>query len=131
MSDTDTSEQERNVLGGTLLACSYAPLTGFFRTGCCHTSGQDLGRHVVCVKVTREFLGFSLEVGNDLSSPSPELRFPGLKPGDRWCLCALRWQQALEAGFAPPVVLAATHESALAVLDLNDLLAHAMDRLTE
>ncbi|MBL8447579.1 MAG: DUF2237 domain-containing protein [Zoogloeaceae bacterium] len=131
MSNVDTSEDERNVLGGTLLACSYSPLTGFFRTGCCHTGSHDLGRHVVCVKVTPDFLDYSRTVGNDLSTPRPEFRFAGLKSGDRWCLCALRWRQALEAGVAPPVVLAATHESALKVLDLNDLRAHAVDRLTE
>ncbi|MGL1834205.1 DUF2237 family protein [Rhodocyclaceae bacterium SMB388] len=126
MSDTRTQEQ-LNVLGGPLLACSYSPLTGFFRTGCCDTSAEDLGRHVICVKVTEAFLDFSRERGNDLSTPRPEYRFSGLKPGDRWCLCALRWREALEAGVAPDVVLAATHRSALEVVSLETLRAHALD----
>ncbi|HMZ30433.1 MAG TPA: DUF2237 domain-containing protein, partial [Thauera aminoaromatica] len=88
----------KNVLGGALLACSYSPLTGFYRTGCCETGQDDLGRHVVCVKVDAAFLEFSRRAGNDLSTPRPEYRFAGLKPGDRWCLCALRWKEALEAG---------------------------------
>ncbi len=116
---------ERNVLGGPLQACSYDPLTGFFRTGCCETGPDDLGRHVVCARVTAEFLAFSAERGNNLSQPRPELRFRGLKPGDRWCLCALRWKEALEAGVAPPVVLEATHESVLRVVSLLDLTRHA------
>ena len=116
---------ERNVLGGPLQACSYDPLTGFFRTGCCETGPDDLGRHVVCARVTAEFLAFSAERSNNLSQPRPELRFRGLKPGDRWCLCALRWKEALEAGVAPPVVLEATHESVLRVVSLLDLTRHA------
>jgi len=128
MSDAQL-QQARNVLGGPLLACSYAPLTGFFRTGCCETGQEDVGRHVVCIKASAEFLAFSTRIGNDLTTPRPEYRFAGLKPGDRWCLCALRWRQALEAGFAPPVVLAATHESALQVIDLESLRAHAVDRM--
>ncbi|WP_341677807.1 DUF2237 domain-containing protein [Niveibacterium sp. SC-1] len=116
---------DRNVLGGPLTACSYAPVTGFFRTGCCETGPEDVGRHVVCVRVTQAFLDFSTARGNDLATPRPEFRFRGLKPGDRWCLCALRWEEALEAGVAPPVVLEATHESALQVLDLADLQLHA------
>ncbi|WP_374602885.1 DUF2237 family protein [Niveibacterium sp.] len=116
---------ERNVLGGPLQACSYDPLTGFFRTGCCETGPEDLGRHVVCALVTAEFLAFSAERGNNLSQPRPELRFRGLKPGDRWCLCALRWKEALDAGVAPPVVLEATHESVLRVVSLLDLTRHA------
>ncbi|WP_374512224.1 DUF2237 family protein [Niveibacterium sp.] len=116
---------ERNVLGGPLQACSYDPLTGFFRTGCCETGPDDLGRHVVCARVTAEFLAFSAERGNNLSQPRPELRFRGLKPGDRWCLCALRWKEALGAGVAPPVVLEATHESVLRVVSLLDLTRHA------
>ncbi|WP_107220815.1 DUF2237 family protein [Thauera aromatica] len=115
----------RNVLGGPLLACSYSPLTGFFRTGCCETGPDDLGRHTICVRVDQAFLAFSQAAGNDLSTPRPEFRFAGLKPGDRWCLCALRWKEALEAGVAPPVVLEATHESALGVVDLETLKAHA------
>jgi uncharacterized protein len=122
-------QQARNVLGGPLLACSYAPLTGFFRTGCCETGPEDVGRHLICIKATAEFLAFSREVGNDLSTPRPEYRFAGLQPGDRWCLCALRWKQALEAGAAPPVVLAATHEAALKIVSLENLQAHAVDRL--
>lgn len=115
----------RNVLGGELLACSYAPLTGFFRTGCCETGPQDTGRHVICVRVTDNFLAYSKEVGNDLSTPRPEYRFAGLKPGDRWCLCALRWMEALAVGVAPPVVLEATHEAALRIVDLETLKMHA------
>jgi uncharacterized protein (DUF2237 family) len=126
VSDTRTQEQ-LNVLGGPLLACSYSPLTGFFRTGCCDTSAEDLGRHVICVKVTEGFLDFSRKRGNDLSTPRPEYRFSGLKPGDRWCLCALRWREACEAGVAPDVVLAATHRSALEVVSLDMLRAHALD----
>lgn len=118
MSDTQTDEQT-NVLGGPLLACSYAPLTGFFRTGCCETGPEDVGRHVVCVKVTAEFLEFSRSVGNDLSTPRPEYRFAGLKPGDRWCLCATRWLEAYRAGVAPRVVLAATHRAALEIIPLE------------
>lgn len=128
MSDTQL-QQARNVLGGPLLACSYAPVTGFFRTGCCETGPEDMGRHLICIKATVEFLAFSRRVGNDLSTPRPEYRFAGLRPGDRWCLCALRWKQALEAGVAPPVVLAATHEEALQIVDLDSLRAHAVDRL--
>lgn len=122
-------QQARNVLGGPLMACSYSPLTGFFRTGCCESGPEDVGRHVVCIKATAEFLAFSRDVGNDLSTPRPEYRFAGLKPGDRWCLCALRWKQALEAGVAPPVVLAATHEAALQLIELESLLVHAVDRM--
>ena len=115
----------RNVLGGLLLPCSVAPLTGFFRDGCCNTGPEDVGLHVVCVEVTEAFLAFSRAAGNDLSTPRPEYRFAGLKQGDRWCLCALRWTEALEAGVAPPVVLEATHESALRIVDLDTLKAHA------
>lgn len=115
----------RNVLGGPLLACSYAPLTGFYRTGCCETGPDDLGRHIICVRVTDVFLDFSRSVGNDLSTPRPEHRFAGLRAGDRWCLCALRWKEALDAGVAPPVVLEATHEAALRVVDLGTLRTHA------
>lgn len=122
-------QQARNVLGGPLLACSYAPLTGFFRTGCCDTGPEDVGRHLICTKVTAEFLAFSRRVGNDLSTPRPDFRFAGLKPGDRWCLCALRWKQAFEAGVAPPVVLSATHEAALKIVDLETLRAHAVDHI--
>lgn len=115
----------RNVLGTELQDCSRDPLTGFFRDGCCNTGAQDRGVHVVCARMTAEFLEFSRRVGNDLSTPSPAMAFPGLRPGDRWCLCAARWRQALDAGVAPPVVLEATHVSALEFADLRDLKAHA------
>ncbi len=115
------------MLGGPLLACSYAPLTGFFRTGCCETAADDAGRHVVCVKVTADFLEFSARRGNDLTTPRPQFRFAGLKPGDRWCLCAARWLEACEAGVAPPVILAATHRSALEIINLDLLRRHALD----
>ena len=109
------------------MECSTSPLTGFYRDGCCHTGAEDLGVHVVCAQVTVEFLEFSTSRGNDLSTPRPDLGFPGLTPGDRWCLCAARWREALAAGVAPRVVLEATHVSALEFADLADLKAHAMD----
>ena len=118
----------RNVLGGVLEPCSLDPLTGFFRTGRCDTSPQDLGSHTVCAVMTAEFLAFSRARGNDLSTPRPEFGFPGLNPGDRWCLCAPRWQEALEAGRAPKVALRATHEGALRYCDLADLTAHSADQ---
>ena len=117
--------QARNVLGGILLPCSVAPLTGFFRDGCCNTGPEDAGLHVVCVEVTGAFLAFSQASGNDLSTPRPEYGFAGLRPGDRWCLCAARWEEARRAGCAPPVLLEATHEAALHVCRGEDLLAHA------
>jgi uncharacterized protein len=117
-----------NVLGGPLLACSYDPLTGFFRDGCCETGADDPGSHTVCARVTDEFLEFSRARGNDLSTPRPEFRFRGLSAGDRWCLCAARWWEAYEAGVAPPVVLEATHEAALRLVPLRVLLAHAWDQ---
>lgn len=117
--------ERRNVLGGVLQACSMSPRTGFFRDGCCRTGRGDVGVHVVCARVTEDFLAYSKARGNDLSTPRPEFDFPGLKPGDQWCLCASRWKEALDAGMAPPVVLEATHESALEFLDLVDLRAHA------
>ncbi len=117
----------RNVLGGELQPCGREPLTGFFRNGCCDTGDEDFGRHTVCARMTAEFLEFSRRQGNDLEAPAPESGFPGLKPGDRWCLCAARWRQALEAGVAPPVVLAATHEATLEVVSLSDLTRHALD----
>jgi hypothetical protein len=110
-----------NVLGGPLVACSFAPVTGYFRDGCCHTDENDHGTHVVCAKVTPEFLAYSRARGNDLTTPRPDYRFAGLKPGDRWCLCALRWKEAFDAGLAPPVVLQATHERALDVVTLGQL----------
>ena len=115
-----------NVLGTELQACSFDPLTGYFRDGCCSTDANDLGSHVVCARVTEAFLRFSLERGNDLVTPRPEFRFAGLKPGDRWCLCALRWKEALEAGVAPPVQLEATHARVLDFVDLAQLQAHAL-----
>lgn len=114
-----------NVLGTALQACSFDPLTGYYRDGCCSSGPDDLGRHLVCARVTSEFLEFSLSQGNDLLTPRPEFRFRGLKPGDRWCLCVLRWKQAWEAGVAPPVVLEATHASALEHVTLAALKEHA------
>lgn len=124
------TESARNVLGGELQACSFDPLTGFFRDGCCRTDASDAGRHLVCARVTADFLAFSLQRGNDLSTPRPEWRFRGLQPGDRWCLCINRWREALEAGVAPPVVLEATHERALDTVSLDTLQAHAWQRPT-
>ena len=117
----------RNVLGGRLESCSLVPLTGFFRDGCCATGPSDLGSHTVCVVMTAEFLQFSKARGNDLSTPRPEFEFSGLKPGDRWCLCAPRWQEAFEAGQAPRVVLRASEEEALAYCDLAELKRYAVD----
>lgn len=116
-----------NVLGQPLELCSIDPLTGFLRSGSCETCDEDLGLHTVCVLLTREFLEFSKSCGNDLSTPRPEFEFAGLRPGDRWCLCAPRWRQALEAGAAPRVVLRATHQRTLEVVSLEDLKAHALD----
>ncbi len=118
---------QRNVLGEPLEECSASPRTGFTRSGSCESGPQDLGSHTVCVLMTREFLEFSRERGNDLSTPVPEYEFPGLKPGDRWCLCASRWGEALQAGRAPRVAVRATHERALEILALVDLKAHAID----
>lgn len=115
-----------NVLGSELQACSFDPLTGFYRDGCCQTDEHDQGSHVVCARLTADFLAFSLKRGNDLSTPRPERRFAGLRPGDRWCLCALRWKEALEAGVAPPVNLEATHAQVLRYVTLEQLQAHAL-----
>jgi len=117
----------RNVLGERLEVCSIDPMTGFYRDGCCDTSREDLGSHSVCAVMTKEFLEFSKSRGNDLSTPVPEFGFPGLRPGDRWCLCAPRWQEAMEAGQAPRVVLRATHEAALRHCSLSDLKSLAVD----
>jgi len=117
--------RQANVLGGDLASCSMQPVTGFYRDGCCRTGPGDVGLHVVCAVVTDEFLRFSLARGNDLVTPMPHYGFPGLRPGDRWCLCAARWKEALEAGVAPPVVLEASHFSALAYVSLDDLRRHA------
>ena len=119
--------ESRNVLGEPLQGCSDRPLTGFFRDGCCNTGPDDTGSHTVCAVMTDAFLTFSKRAGNDLSTPMPQFGFHGLKPGDRWCLCAPRWQEALDAGSAPKVVLSATHEGALEHCDLADLKKHAVD----
>ena len=116
-----------NVLGERLELCSLKPMTGFYRDGCCNTGAEDVGSHTVCVVMTTEFLAFSQAAGNDLSTPVPAFGFPGLKPGDRWCLCAARWQEAFEAGHAPRVVLRATHQEALDHCSLGDLKRFAVD----
>lgn len=116
----------KNVLGGPLVPCSMEPLTGWYRDGCCNTDAADTGLHTVCAVVTEEFLAFSKSAGNDLSTPRPEFGFPGLGPGDRWCLCAARWEEARVAGFAPEVVLEATHAKTLEVTMLGHLQAHAV-----
>ena len=121
------ADQALNVFGQALAPCGLDPLTGFYRDGCCNTGYDDPGIHVVCVRVTREFLEFSRKHGNDLTTPVPAAGFPGLRPGNQWCLCAGRWKEALDAGVAPPVVLAATHEEALAVVPLAELKRHAID----
>jgi len=118
---------ERNVLGGALETCGTEPLTGFYRDGCCRTGPQDLGSHTVCAVATAEFLAHQQRVGNDLSTPRPEYRFPGLSPGDRWCVVAARWLQAYEEGAAAPVVLAATHARAADIVPLELLREHAVD----
>jgi uncharacterized protein (DUF2237 family) len=119
--------EAKNVLGGKLETCCTSPMTGFYRTGTCETGPLDVGTHVICAQLTAEFLSFTKSRGNDLMTPAPEQGFPGLKPGDRWCLCATRWREALEAGVAPPVVLAATHEAALRYVSLEDLKNHALE----
>jgi uncharacterized protein len=117
----------RNVFGEPIETCSASPNTGFYRDGCCNTGAEDVGSHTVCIVATAEFLDFSRSRGNDLSTPLPQYGFPGLKPGDRWCLCAPRWQEAFEAGHAPRVVLRATHEGALSYCALADLKRFAAD----
>lgn len=119
--------EAKSVLGESLEVCSLVPMTGFTRTGACETGDQDVGSHTVCAQVTAEFLELSRQQGNDLVTPVPELGFPGLKPGDRWCLCAARWKEALDAGCAPRVVLRATHERALDVVAMADLKRFAID----
>jgi uncharacterized protein (DUF2237 family) len=116
----------QNVLGGELQPCNFNPLTGFYRDGCCNTGAEDFGVHTVCIRATVEFLTFSASVGNDLSTPHPEYGFDGLVPGDQWCLCASRWQEAFEAGMAPPVVLTSTHASTLEWVELGDLAQFAV-----
>jgi Uncharacterized protein conserved in bacteria len=120
--------EPKNVLGGFLEACCFQPLTGFYRSGGCDTGEQDLGRHVVCAQMTQEFLDFTRARGNDLTTPAPEYDFPGLAPGDKWCLGVYRWREALEAGVAPPVILRATHRSALNVVTLEELKKYAVDK---
>jgi len=118
--------QAKNVLGGDLQVCCTAPMTGFYRDGSCNTGGGDFGAHVVCAQMTSEFLAFTKAKGNDLSTPAPQYHFPGLKPGDRWCLCASRWKEAMDEGVAPPIILTATHASALEYAALSELQAHAL-----
>ncbi len=117
---------DKNVFGETIIACSNDPITGYFRDGCCNTENLDFGMHTVCAVMTDEFLAYSKAVGNDLSTPRPEWAFPGLKAGDRWCLCAMRWKEAYDAGMAPKVVLEATNEKTLEVIPLKDLISHAV-----
>lgn len=123
--DTNT---DQNVLGTELQTCCTSPMTGFFRTGLCVTGSQDRGTHVICAEITAEFLTYTKSQGNDLSTPVPGSSFPGLNPGDKWCLCATRWKEALEAGVAPPVDLAATHSTALKFVSLADLQQHAISQ---
>ena len=123
----ETKPWPKNVLGTPLRACCMVPVTGFYRTGLCEVGPEDEGVHAVCIEVTDKFLEFSKAVGNDLSTPRPEFDFPGVQPGDRWCLCAERWTEALEADMAPPVVLESTHTSTLEFISLDDLKAHAAD----
>ena len=124
---SSSKHPSRNVLGEVLLPCSTRPITGFFRNGCCDTSDDDRGSHTVCAVMTDEFLAFSSACGNDLSTPAPQHGFPGLKAGDRWCLCAPRWQEAWEAGKAPHVVLQSSQEGALEYVKIDDLLSRAID----
>ncbi len=119
----------QNVLGSALQTCCTSPMTGFYRDGFCNTGAGDMGAHVVCAQMTAEFLAFSKAQGNDLTTPMPAYEFPGLKPGDCWCLCASRWKEALDAGMAPPVVLAATHAAALEYANLDELKQYALDAL--
>ena len=127
MSGNNGTAGPKNVIGGRLKTCGTSPMTGFTRNGCCEAGPQDLGSHTVCAIVTAEFLEYTKARGNDLSTPRPEYDFPGLQPGDRWCLCSGRWREALAAGVAPPVVLEATHERALDAVELADLKRHAAD----
>ena len=127
MKERRTEANALNVFGEPLAPCGLDPVTGFYRDGCCNTGYEDVGIHVVCAKMTREFLTFSKRRGNDLGTPMPEVNFPGLQPGDRWCLCAGRWKEALDAGVAPPVILQATHEETLAIVPLEVLKEHAID----
>ena len=123
--------EQRNVLGGELQPCSFDPQTGFFRDGHCHTCPEDVGCHAVCVQVDARFLEYSQRAGNDLSTPMPQFGFPGLKPGDRWCVCASRWKQALDEGFAAPILLRSTHEAALQFVPRSVLEEHSIDELED
>jgi uncharacterized protein len=124
---SDEQKRGKNVFGREIALCGSQPKTGFFRDGCCNTGPQDRGNHTVCARVNKEFLEFSKAQGNDLSTPVPAYGFPGLKPGDRWCLCAARWKDAFDAGVAPPVLLASTNEAALRIVPYEALAAHALD----
>ena len=119
--------EDKNVFGEELETCSTNPMSGFFRDGCCCAGAEDLGMHVVCAEVTEEFLEFSKATGNDLSTPNPDFDFPGLKPGDRWCVCAFRWKEAMDNGVAPPVVLTSTNESVLELIPIEGLKRHSLD----
>lgn len=127
MSDTLEIEASVNVLGGALQTCSHNPLTGFFRDGCCNTNTADVGSHTICIQASQEFLEYSRFRGNDLSTPHPEFGFPGVKPGQRWCLCAARWLEAYEQGMAPKVYLLSTHQKALEIVSIAALKEHALD----
>lgn len=120
--------EAKNVLGGQLESCCTSPMTGYYRDGKCNTGAGDYGAHIVCAQVTEQFLTYTKMMGNDLSTPVPVFNFPGLKPGDRWCLCASRWKEALDAGVAPPVVLEATHASAVEYVSLEELKQNAVQR---
>ena len=124
---SEDTEPSKSVLGVPLQPCGTEPMTGFYRDGCCNTGSQDVGLHTVCAQMTEAFLAYTRAKGNDLSTPRPELGFPGLKPGDRWCLCAARWKEALEDGVAPPIFLSSTHERTLSVVTLEELSPHALD----
>ncbi|MEM9337698.1 MAG: DUF2237 domain-containing protein [Bacteroidota bacterium] len=124
-------KKQHNVFGEALIVCSTDPLTGFFRDGCCNTGPSDTGTHTVCAVMTPEFLDFTKEQGNDLSTPLPHYQFPGLKPGDKWCLCVNRWKEALLAGVAPKVILEATHEKALDFVTMEQLIEHAMHKASK
>lgn len=122
-----TDDSARNVFGEAIVPCSEDPLTGFLRDGCCNTNAQDVGNHTICVQVTADFLAYSKAQGNDLSTPRPEFGFEGLKPGDRWCVCAGRWKDAFDAGYAAPIIMQATHERALEAVSFSELKQHAID----
>ena len=124
MATSPKTAQALNVLGTALVPCSYDPLAGYFRDGCCNTDEEDPGTHVICARMTQAFLAYSLQQGNDLMTPRPAHRFAGLQPNDRWCLCALRWKEAFKAGVAPPVILVSTHARALDFVTLAQLQAH-------